>query len=324
MRGPARPRSSTEPAIEIGGVRITHPDRVMFPDPGLTKADVARYYAEVAPAMLPHLAGRPLTLYHCPEGLLGECRFMKHSKQWAPAAVRRVAIREKTKTGEYLVVDTAEALLSLVQMDVLELHTWNSTTDRLEEPDRIVLDLDPGPEVPFSAVVTAARLVREALRTLGLGAFVKTTGGAGLHVVAPLVPAARWQDCLAFARGLAGLLVQHDPRTFTASFARTGRERKILVDYLRNNRTNTSVAAFAVRARPGAPVSVPLAWDELSPRLRPDRFTVRTVPRRLARLGADPWGAYRHEARPLAKALRDAVASGAPAPGRAASDGVSP
>jgi bifunctional non-homologous end joining protein LigD len=227
---------------------------------------------------------------------------MKHSKVWAPAAVRRVRIPEKTKLGEYLVVDTEEALLSIVQMDVLELHTWNSAAERVEDPDRLVLDLDPGPEVRFVEVVRAARLARDALRAIGLAAFVKTTGGAGLHVVAPIVPAP-WQECLEVARALATALARHDPRRFTTSFARAGRERKILVDYLRNNRTNTSVAAFSTRARPGAPVSAPIAWEELSPGLRPERFTLRSMPRRLRSLGADPWREYDAARRPLARDL---------------------
>jgi bifunctional non-homologous end joining protein LigD len=256
--------------------------------------------------MLPHLRGRPLTLFHCPDGLGGECRFMKHSKVWAPAAVRRVRIAEKTKLGEYLVVDTREALLSVVQMGVLELHTWNSTADRLEEPDRIVLDLDPGAEVPFAEVVRAARLVRDALGAIGLAAFVKTTGGAGLHVVTPLVPTP-WQQCLAFSRALAAALARHDPRRFTVAFAKRGRERKILVDYLRNNRTNTAVAAFSTRARPGATVSVPLAWDELSPRARPDRHTIASVPRRLSSLRHDPWAGYEAARRRLDRARMGAV-----------------
>jgi bifunctional non-homologous end joining protein LigD len=183
-------------------------------------------------------------------------------------------------------------------MDVLELHTWNSTTERLEEPDRLVLDLDPGPEVPFREVVIAARLVRDALAAAGLASFVKTTGGAGLHVVAPLVPAP-WEDCLAVARAVAAALIRHDPRRFTTSFAKAGRETKLLVDYLRNNRTNTSVAAFSLRARPGAPVSVPIAWDELTPRLRPGSFTIATVPRRVRALRADPWAGYEAARRPL-------------------------
>ncbi len=297
-------------ADEIAGVRISSPDRLMYPDLGVTKRDVARYYEAVADAMVPHLAGRPLTLVHCPQGLAGECRFMKHSRLWAPEVVRRVNIREKTKVGEYLVVDDARALLSIVQMDVLELHTWNSTVDHLEEPDRIVLDLDPGPEVPWPEVVHAARIVRAALEALGLAAFVKTTGGAGLHVVTPLVPGRPWTECLAFARGLATAIARHDPARFTIAYAKAGRERKILLDYLRNNRTNTSIAAFSTRARPGAPVSVPLAWDELA-RARPERHTLRTVPRRLVRLGADPWADYDRARRSLARSRLDAV--GAPA-----------
>ncbi len=292
---------------EIAGVRISSPDRVMYPDLGVTKRDVARYYEAVADAIVPHLAGRPLTLLHCPRGLAGECRYMKHSKLWAPEVVRRVRIREQTKVGEYLVVDDARALLSIVQMDVLELHTWNSTVDHLEEPDRIVLDLDPGPEVGWAEVVAAARLARDALGALGLAAFVKTTGGAGLHVVTPLVPARPWTECLAFARGLATAIARHAPRRFTIAYAKAGRERKILLDYLRNNRTNTSVAAFSTRARPGAPVSVPLAWDELSPRSRPERHTIRTVPRRLARLAADPWAGYERARQSLARSRLDAV-----------------
>jgi bifunctional non-homologous end joining protein LigD len=295
-------------------VRITSPERVLFPDLALTKLALARYYDAVADAMLPHLRGRPLTLFHCPEGIAGDCRFMKHSKVWAPAAVRRVRIPEKTKLGEYLVADSREALLSIVQMDVIELHTWNSTADRLEQPDRIVIDLDPGPEVPFAEVVAAARLARDALAALGLAAFAKTTGGAGLHVVVPLAPLSRWEECLAFARALATALARHDPRRLTVAFAKAGRERKILLDWLRNNRTNTSVAAFSARARPGAPVSVPVAWDELSPRLDPRRFTVASVPRRLAALREDPWRGYAAARRPLDRARVEAVSALAPDP----------
>jgi bifunctional non-homologous end joining protein LigD len=288
-------------------VRISHPERLVFPDPGATKLDLARYYDAVAEVMVPHLRGRPLTLVHCPDGVAGGCRFMKHSRTWAPAAVRRVRIQEKTKLGEYLVVDSPEALLSVVQMDVVELHTWNSTTDALEEPDRIVLDLDPGPAIGFAEVVRAARLVKDALAALGLVSFVKTTGGAGLHVVAPLVPQRRWEECLAFARAFASAVARHDPGRFTTAFARAGRERKILLDYLRNNRTNTSVAAFSARAREGAPVSVPLAWDELSPRTRPERFTIRTVLRRLRTLRDDPWAGYARARQALDRARLEAV-----------------
>jgi len=165
-------------------------------------------------------------------------------------------------------------------------------------------------------VVRATRLVADAVRALGLVPFAKTTGGAGLHVVVPLVPEQGWEDVLAFTRDLAEALVRADPAGLTTAFARRGRERKILIDYLRNNRTSTSVAAFSTRARPGAPVSTPVAWEELTARLRPERFTVRTVPRRLRSLGADPWEAYARSARPLSRERIQAIAAvaGAHAP----------
>jgi bifunctional non-homologous end joining protein LigD len=276
----------------VSGIRISHPERVLYPDAGVTKLDLVRYYDEISDAILPHLRGRPLTLVHCPDGIGGECRYMKHSKVWARGPVRRVSIKEKTKVGEYLVVDDEPALVSLVQMNVLELHTWNSRAERVEEPDRIVLDLDPGPDVPWRDVVAAARDVRDALRDAGLESWVKTTGGAGLHVVAPVAPRRDWSDCLEFSRALAQALAKDDPRRYTVAYARAGRERLILLDYLRNNRTNTSVAAFSSRARPGAPVSTPIHWDELTARLRPAKLTVKTVPGRLRSLGEDPWAGY--------------------------------
>lgn len=290
---PARkPAGDPEPLPVVHGIRISNPDRVLYPDAGITKLELVRYHEEVADAILPHLRGRPLTLVHCPQGIGGECRYMKHSKVWARGPVRRISIREKKKVGEYLVVDDAPALLSLAQLNILELHTWNSRAEHLEEPDRIVLDLDPGPEVPWREVVSAAHEVREALRAEGLASWVKTTGGAGLHVVAPVQPRRDWSACLAFSRRLAQALAAQGPRRYTVAYARAGREALILLDYLRNNRTNTSVAAFSPRARPGAPVSTPIAWDELTPRLRPARFTLRTVPRRLRALKADPWRGY--------------------------------
>jgi bifunctional non-homologous end joining protein LigD len=217
---------------------------------------------------------------------------MKHSRLWSPPGLRRVRVREKTKIGEYLIADDAQGLVALVQMDVLEVHTWNSTADRLEEPDRIVFDLDPGPEVEWREVVAAARLVRSALDALALKSFVKTTGGRGAHVVVPLTPKASWDECLAFARSLAEALERDDPRRYTTAFAKKGRERKILIDYLRNNRTNTSIAAYSTRARPHAPISVPLAWDELSARLPSDHFTVANLAKRVRRLPDDPWREY--------------------------------
>jgi bifunctional non-homologous end joining protein LigD len=274
------------------GVSISHPERVMYPQPRLTKLDVARYYEQVAPAMMPHVEGRPLTLVRCGAGITGDCIFMKHSKLWAPAELTRVRIQEKTKIGEYLVIQSPAGIVGLAQMDILEIHTWNTRYDKVDLPDRIVIDLDPGAHVAWPAVVDAARLVRDMLHTLNLESWVKTTGGRGLHVVVPLTRKRPWDECLEFARSFADALVRHDATQFTTQFGKRGRERQILVDYLRNNRTNTSIAAFSTRSRAGAPVSMPIAWSELKPSLDPASFTAVTVPERLAKQRTDPWAAY--------------------------------
>jgi bifunctional non-homologous end joining protein LigD len=232
---------------------------------------------------------------------------MKHSKLWAPVALRRVRIREKTKVGDYLVADTAAAIVSLVQMGIVEIHTWNSVCTDLERPNRVVLDIDPGADVGWKAVVDAARLIRDLLLVMDLRSFVKTTGGRGLHVVVPLRPRADWRECLAFAKAVAEVLVRRDPSTFTMQFKKEGRDDKILIDYLRNNRTNTSVAAYSPRARVGAPVSTPLAWTELSASRPPDRYTLLTIRNRLARLSDDPWRDYYEANQRLPRAAVDAL-----------------
>jgi bifunctional non-homologous end joining protein LigD len=273
--------------VIVAGVKLTHADAVLWPDAGITRGDLLDYYAAVAPRLLPHLRGRPLTLMRCPGGVGPKCEFMKHSKVWAPRPIRTIRIPERTKVGEYVIVDGLHHLVALVQMDVVELHTWNTREGHVERPDRLVFDLDPGPEVPWGAVAEGARLLREVLGAVGLKCWVKTTGREGLHVLAPLVPDADWSVCLAFSRAVAKLLVHEDPRTFTTAMPKEGRQRRILVDYLRNNRTNTSVAAWSPRAQPGAPVSVPIAWEELDERPRFDLDGAR------ARAEApDPWSGY--------------------------------
>jgi bifunctional non-homologous end joining protein LigD len=286
------PKPGAAGAIEVAGVRITHPDRVVYPPQGITKLDLARFYESIADWILPHLRGRPTSLVRCPEGLAQECFYQKHVGVWAPAALRRVRIREKKKVGEYLVVEDLPGLIGLVQIGILEIHTWNALVEHLEEPDRLVFDLDPGDDVPWGDVVSAARQLREFLRGQGLESFLKTTGGKGLHLVVPIVPGPGWDDCLAFSRAVADRLASESPRTFTADVAKTERRGRIYLDYLRNLRGSTSVAAFSTRARPGAPVSTPLAWDELGPRIRSDHYTVTNLSKRLASLKADPWAAY--------------------------------
>ncbi len=274
----------------VGGVRISHPDRVIYPELGITKLEFARYFERIGKWILPHVAGRPLTLVQCPDGLASPCHYLKHAKAWGPSALRRVRIQEKTKVGEYLVADSIEAVISLAQMGIVEIHTWNSTTDALERPNRLVWDLDPGPQVTWKQVVAGARLVRDVLETLGLASWVKTTGGRGLHVVVPLKPRRDVAACLDFSRAVAEAIEQTNPRLYTTTFAKAARKRKILIDYLRNNRTNTSVCAYSPRAKPQATVSMPVDWSDL--RLTPERWTLLTVPRRLARIKRDPWKDY--------------------------------
>jgi bifunctional non-homologous end joining protein LigD len=299
-RAPARSTTAAKPRpasdrgdVVIAGVHITHPGRVVYPEQGVTKERLARYYANVAEHILPHLRARPSVLVRCPEGLGHECFYQKHAGTWASPSLRRVRIREKTKSGDYLVIEDVAGLVGLVQMGVLEIHTWNAQADALETPDRLVFDLDPGPDVPWPAVRDAARLVRSALDARGLASFVKTTGGKGFHVVAPIRPGSSWPACVEFARGVAEALVAETPRAFTATMAKTARTGRIFIDYFRNQRAATSVAAYSTRARDGAPVSTPITWDELDGLPPGNHFTIDTVEDRLAKLTVDPWARSR-------------------------------
>ena len=286
------------------GTRISHPDRIIYPKLGFSKLDLARYYERVGELILPHVIDRPLTLVHCPDGLQSACNYMRHRKVWGPGVLRRVTIREKTKIGEYLAVDNVEGVIALAQMGVVEIHTWNSTTRDVERPNRLVWDFDPGPRTAWKDVVKSAKAIRALLETLGLQSWLKTTGGRGLHVVAPLVPHREWDQCLDFARAVAAALARTDPALYTIAFAKQGREFKILIDYLRNNRTNTSVCAYSARARDGATVSMPIDWTQLKTTLTPERFTVENVGRRSR---VDPWKDYWTCRQKIARSAFDAI-----------------
>jgi len=298
------PATATAPVV--AGVRLSHPDRIVYPDLGISKRDLAEYFDGIARWIVPHVKGRPLTLVHCPAGVASPCQFLKHAKAWGPTALRRVRIEEKTKVGEYLVADDAAGVVSLAQMGIVEIHTWNSTVDDLERPNRIVWDLDPGPSVKWSAVVEAAKVLRDVLATLNLKAWVKTTGGRGIHVVAPLQSSLNWSGCLEFSRAVGDAIVRTDPSRFTLAFRKAGRERQILIDYLRNNRTNTSICAYSPRARPDAPVSLPVTWADL--RHDPAEWTLPTVSRRLQRRRTDPWAGYWTTRQKVARRSFDALA----------------
>ena len=288
----------------IAGVRLTHPGRVLFEELGLTKEALARYYEEVAEWLLPDLRNRPLALVRCPQGPGEGCFYQKHiDKAWADA-IERVTIAEAEGEGVYAVANTASAVVGLVQKGVIELHAWGATTLDLAKPDRLVFDLDPDPQLPWRDVMGAARTLRERLEDLKLEAFVKTTGGKGLHVVVPLTRRHEWDEVKEFARALAEALVAEEPARFTARAAKKERERRIYVDYLRNTAGATAIVAYSVRARHGAPVSTPLHWDELGPRLRPASFHAGNVARRLRGLRSDPWKAFRRTEHTLTAAMK--------------------
>jgi bifunctional non-homologous end joining protein LigD len=299
-------RSDIDSTLQaVVGVRISHPDRVIYPDLGISKIQLARYYESIGEWIVPHVAGRPLTVVHCPAGLGGPCHYLKHAKAWGLGALRKIRIQEKTKVGEYLVADTIEAVVSLAQMGIVEIHTWNSTADDIEHPNRLVWDLDPGPHVSWMQVVKAAELVRDILKTLHLTSWVKTTGGRGLHIVVPLKPKRTVAECLQFSRAVSDAIAETAPQAYTTRFAKAGREEKILIDYLRNNRTNTSICAFSPRAHAGATVSMPVGWNDL--RGLPERWTLLTVPRHLRRLRSDPWKEYWQSAQAISTASLVAV-----------------
>jgi len=276
----------------IAGVRLTHPDKLLFTDPHLSKRDLAEYYASIADWLLPHVQRRPMTMVRCPDGSAGKCFFQRHLGQGAPDAVEKIEVPEGKGSADYMMVNDVAGLVATVQMGVLELHTWGSREGKLTQPDRVVFDLDPAPDVPWSKVVDGARLVRGLLEEIGLRSFVKTSGGKGLHVVVPIVPEQEWDVVKEWSRSLATHMAEVLPDYFTAKMAKAARNGKIYIDYLRNGIGATTVAAYSPRARPGAPVSVPLTWEELSARTQPGSFNVATVPKRLASLKRDPWHDY--------------------------------
>jgi len=285
------PRRAADETV-VAGVRLTHPDRVSWPEVGVTKLELARFYEQIAPWMLPHVEGRPLSLLRAPEGHTGERFFHKHVDKGWPPALGRVRVREGGKDVTYVMVTDAAGLVALAQMGVLEIHPWGSRHDRIEEPDRMTFDLDPGPELPWRRLVEAAAHTRVLLHEMGLTSFVKTTGGKGLHVVVPIVPRDEWDAVKAFTESVANALVRRDPKLFTASMSKAARPGKVYVDYVRNARSQTAVAAYSTRARPDAPVSTPLRWDELLVEDSADRWTVRNLPRRLAAMKVDPWEGF--------------------------------
>jgi len=280
-------------AIEIDGVRVSHPDRVLFPDMGLTKRDLIDYYAAVADRMLPYVVDRPVSLVRCPEGRQRDCFFQKHTTEGMPDAFGVVPIREASgQVDDYLSIGGIDGLVAGVQIGTLEFHIWGARRDMIEKPDRLVFDLDPDPAVAFPAVRTAAEEIRDFLGAAGLETFPLLTGGKGIHVVAPLAPKREWPDVKRFARAVADALADRAPDRYVAAASKARRRGRIFIDYLRNERGATAIAPYSTRARPGAPVAAPVTWAELKRIERADAFSVATMIKRMKRQRNDPWAGY--------------------------------
>ncbi|MDB5649310.1 MAG: ligD, partial [Hyphomicrobiales bacterium] len=287
---PAKP----EPKKRVVGnrpadVRLTHPDRVLWPEAGITKEALADYYTMVWPRIEKHIAARPLALVRCPTGI-GHCFFQKHTWDGMSGEIKEVS--DPHDKEKLVSVSSLSGLLGLVQASVLEIHPWGTKADDLDRPDQLTIDLDPGDNVAWADLVSGAREVRDRLARSGLKSFAKTTGGKGLHVVVPLVPSADWDSAKAFCRQLAEAMAADSPQRYVATMTKAARSGRIYVDYLRNGRGATAVAAYSTRARPECGVSTPVTFEELDVLRSGDHFTLSNLARRLEFLSEDPWADF--------------------------------
>ncbi|MYZ48281.1 DNA ligase D [Propylenella binzhouense] len=299
---PARPGGEGEDT-ERAGIRITSPNKVLFPGQGVTKADLLDYYEAVGEAMLRYVGGRPLSLVRCPQGRGRKCFFQKHDTGGFPDAMRRVMITENSgETEQYFYVDDLAGLVAGVQMGVLEFHLWGSRIDAIEKPERLVFDLDPDEGLGFADVRRAAFDLRDRLDAIGLATYPMLTGGKGVHVIAPLVRRAGWVETKAFCKRIAEAMAEEEPGRFVAIMSKARRKGRIFVDYLRNERGSTAIGPYSTRAREGAPVAAPVTWDELAGIERGSAFDIRSLLALLLERG-DPWPDYFKQKQSLTKTV---------------------
>lgn len=288
----------------IADVSISHPDRVIDTDSGTQKADLARYYEAIADWILPYLKNRPVSLLRCPEGVAGEQFFQKHSEKLAIPNIKQLEPELDPGHARLMEIDTVQALVGAAQMGTIELHTWGATSDRIETPDHFVLDLDPDDALPWRSMIEATQMTLAVLDELGLDAFIKTSGGKGMHIIVPLQRQADWESVKAFAKAIAEFIARQLPERFTATMGPKNRVGKIFIDYLRNSRGASTVTAYSVRARPGLPVSVPVAREELESLKSAQQWNVGNLQQRLRKLKTDPWKGYANRQRITKKMWR--------------------
>jgi bifunctional non-homologous end joining protein LigD len=284
------PTEKTGPTF--AGITLSSPDKVLYPAIGVTKLDLARYYETIAPYMLPYVVNRPISLVRCPEGIDKESFFQRHAMKGMSKAIKQLPISGGESKKPYLYVDDAAGLFGLVQISTVEVHDWGVSLAHLYEPDRLVFDLDPDEGLDLTTLKAAAVEVRDFLADLGLKSFLKSTGGKGLHLVAPITPKQGWDEVKAFAKAIADALVGVRPDRYTANPLKRTRVDKIFVDYLRNQRGGSAIVNYSTRAKMGAPVACPLAWDELKGLKAASPYTLKTLPARLKRLKRDPWEGF--------------------------------
>lgn len=278
---------------------LTYPDRLYWPEQGITKTDLARYYLDMWERLEPFVRGRPLALLRCPEGIGQETFFQKHAWRGMNSAIRQVSDPEEPDRRPLVAIDSLKGLIGLAQAATLEIHPWGSRLNALDKPDMIILDLDPGEGIGWQAVVEAAFEARKRLEDAGLRAFVKTSGGKGLHVVSPLEPRAEWPEAKALTKAIADGMANDRPELYISTITKAKRASKIFVDYLRNQRGMTAVSPYSPRARPGAGISMPVGWEELSTIVGAAQFTIQNAAAHMATLHENPWKEFGKAARPL-------------------------